>query len=85
MMSLKRCTNKTNRGNVINYFALCSCVVDVLFCFFVDFYMLINHLLEKKSASKTIHNSLLIQFEITLHLHIIMTSGFIKKDDNNRY
>ena len=25
------------------------------------------------------NNSLIIQFEIKLHLHIIMTSGFIKK------
>ena len=34
------------KGNVINYFVLCSCVLVVLS--FVDFYMLINHLLEKK-------------------------------------
>ena len=34
------------QGNVINYFALCSCVV--VFCFFsVDFYILINFFLEK--------------------------------------
>ena len=30
-------------------------------------------------------NSLIIQFEIKLHLHITMTSCFMKMDDNNRY
>ena len=36
-------------GNVFNYVAMCSYVVVVLF--FVDFYMLINHVLEKNNVT----------------------------------
>ena len=31
------------------YRAMCNCVVVVLFCFFIDFYMSLNYLLEKIS------------------------------------